>query len=335
MKRGFSLIELMLALAIGSVLSGILYMSLFQSNRAADMVENITNMQIRILIAQRQMRRDLAGICIPLHIFSVKNEQQNSQESTEDGKKTEQKSPVQENNKEQDKERAKKQLAQAFNAQSSDSIFGQLLFITNNPLEVYWSNKVGYPKFKLEKVLYHLEPEKDSKKPSFRLMRTIVPFDANKEKEKKQSQELITGIKSMRVAFKVFKSDASAEDQKGPLSDDEKKSNDDVKKPKKEEAQKKELKIFSDWPVATMADDDIRLQKKVPEFIEITIELWNITKTAEESFIFTIPVLWQDIEKKSNNSAQQSIENMQKKPEKESNEPVKEQNHQIQKIGRR
>ena len=54
-----------------------------------------------------------------------------------------------------------------------------------------------------------------------------------------------------------------------------------------------------------MNDDDIRLQKKLPDFITITLELWDVVKQKSESFVFTVPIAWQEIKHKPKSPQQQ------------------------------
>lgn len=311
MMRGFSLIEVMLALAIGSILSGIMYMCLFQSQRVANSIENITNIQMRALIARRQLVRDISGAFIPTHILEPKKEQkkesgaQQSNAKKENGTKKEEPKAKDEQG-EKDKN-IKEVLGKAFDGTADDTQFKQLLFITNNPLEIYWSNKAGRPKFRAEKVTYTLEQEKKDVIPSYRLMRTTTYPKGGKEKEVTQTYELVSGIKKMTLQYIAVIEEQETEEKKSDAKNSSGQKDNPAQEKQEKKEKKKEVKTFNDWAVRAMKDDDVRLQKKLPDFITITLELWNSTKTKAETFTFTVPIAWQEIKHKPKPQAQQPI----------------------------
>jgi len=305
MTRGFSLMELMLALAIGSVLSGIMYMCLFQSQRVANSIENITNIQMRALITRRQIVRDISGAFIPMHILEPKKEKQekpsSEKELVNDKKEKPKVKDDQKNEPDEKDKNIKERLAKVFDGTAGDIQFKQLLLVTNNPLEVYWSNKAGRPKFRAEKITYRLEQEKKTGTPSYKLIRTTTYPKGSKGKEATQTYELVTGIKKITVSYIAV---IEEEEKDGKKSDTNTSKASNVQAQTEKTSTKKEIKTFTDWAVQSMADDDIRLQKKLPDFIAITLELWNSTKATSETFTFTVPIAWQEIKHKPKASQQ-------------------------------
>ena len=317
MTRGFSLIEVMLALVIGSILSGIMFMCLSQSQRVAASIENITNIQMRALIARRQLVRDISGAFIPTHILEPKKEQKKesgSKPKTADAKKEEPKIKNEQKDEHGEKDqKLKERLDKAFDGTADNTQFKQLLLITNNPLEIYWSNKAGRPKFRAEKVTYTLEKEKKTGTLSYRLMRTTTYPKGGKEKEAMQTYELVHGIKKMTVQYiAVIEEQEEEKDEKKSDANTSKAPN--VQAPTEKASTKKEVKTFTDWAVQSMNEDDVRLQKKLPDFITIVLDLWNTTKTKAETFTFTVPIAWQEIKHKPKPKQQQPMKGAQSIP---------------------
>jgi len=290
--RGFTLIETMLALAVGALLSSILYMCVSQSQRVSKAIDSLSSIQMRALIVQRQMYRDLSGICIPAYVLEPKKAQKDeSSKKPQSGADKKEQPPTTAREEDTHAEK-KKLLADAFNGAAQEGIFSQLRFVTNNPLEVYWSNKAGRPKVRAEKVTYVLEQEKTRRQPSYRLLRTMTYAEAGeRKKEATQTHELATGIKKMDVVYTLV----YEEQEENALKDKETAASPETQK--KQGQEKKEasvvVKTFNEWQVEALDKDDIRMRKYVPSFITVTFELWDAFKDKAGTFTFTVPVEWQ------------------------------------------
>ena len=310
MRHGFTLIEVMLAFAITAILSGMMYMCLDQTQRVVAMVENITNTQMRAIIVQRQLVRDISGAFIPLSILEPKKEKP-KEEPTEQTKNEQQKkapAPPKDSQKPETKKdpaeqtaELKKQLAQTFNGTVDDKRFKQLLLITNNPLEVYWSKSAGRPKPRMENVTYTLEPEKKTGGPSYTLKRITTYKKSGKDEAITQAHDLIAGIKNMTANYTTIFEEQKQEEgtpqeaQKESNKSSTKKNDSKESSNGKKEEKKIVVKKFNDWNVQAMDDKDVRLQKKLPDYVTLNIELWSPTKDKSEPFTFVIPIAWQEI----------------------------------------
>ena len=304
---GFTLIELMVGILITAILGGILYNGLTQSQRALSIVERITDTSMRILIAQRQLTRDISGAYIPLSILEPPKKQEKAE--TEEASATPEKkaepkkeaAPAEKKSEQataEEKEALKKLLATAFNGTTEQEQLKQLLFVTMNPLDIYWSTTSGRAKTRNEKVMYSLEPDQTTKKPSFKLMRTTTYLKDGKETH--LAQELISHIKKMSVEYTLIVEEEPKEEAKAEASKPAEGKAAPAQPAKKEQAApkeppKKEIKKFSEWDVMAMQENDVRLQKKVPNYVTISLALWTPAQDRIESFSFIIPIPWEPI----------------------------------------
>lgn len=288
--QGFTLFEILMVLAITSIMGGMLYTSIMQSRRVADAIERITSIQIRAIIAHRQLIRDLSGTCIPLHVLEPPEEKKESELPEE---KNQKKSAPQQQaqKKELSPEEQKKLLAEAFNGTIGDKgQLKELLFYTNNPLEVFWSSTSGRPKPRSEKVIYLLEKEREGENPSYLLKRITTYKKSEKDGAVTQSHELISGIRRMKVTYTVIAEQKETNEQSTPAPVGQPQTSE-----KKQEEKSLESQIFNEWTVQSMEDDDIRIQKKVPQYITIELSLWAPDYKRSEAFTFMIPIVWQPI----------------------------------------
>ena len=142
-RRGFSLIEVMIALMITSMLLAGLFATIYQVGFMQRSVETIVSADERAAIILHQMERDIMGVFIPEQIHKIiKKEDEDS----------------------------KKGIDKVFYGTQKEKQLELLTFITNNPLELYLKIKNVKPKPRVARVLYRLVPEKGHKN-SFTLTR--------------------------------------------------------------------------------------------------------------------------------------------------------------------
>jgi len=316
---GFTLIELMLGILITAILGSILYNCLTQSQRALSIVERITETSMRTIIAQRQLTRDISGAYIPLSILEPPKKQEKGEgaPATPEKKEVPKKEAAPAEKKAapataEEKEELKKLLATAFNGTTEQEQFKQLLFITMNPLDIYWSTTSGRAKTRDEKVTYSLEPDQTTKKPSYKLMRTTTYTKDGKPAQ--LTQELISLIKKMSVEYTLVVEEETKEEAKPeavkPAEGKAAPAQPAQKPATPKEPPKKEIKKFNEWNVLAMQENDVRLQKKLPNYVTITLTLWTPAQDRIETVAFTIPIPWEPITpkqaEKQDNAKQES-----------------------------
>lgn len=189
MRAGFTILELLLAIAISVIVSGILFAAFGGINRIVRFVDNTVDIYTRATIALHQCERDLVGAFAP------------SQEK----------------------------LTHIFFGTKKDDNLDILTFITTDPVPTYWTGAAGNPKPRLARIVYRLEldTQRMSKRgaPTFRLMRQESPnldFAAfkNEGAQAIRAVELIRDIKRMKVMYtaEVIKNSTVGPTKEGPAS---------------------------------------------------------------------------------------------------------------------
>jgi len=265
--KGMTLLDLLVALAMISIIGTLLYTSLFQSQKVAEIIERTSDLEMKFLLVQRQLKRDLTGIYAPAEFLdSKKSDKKNNDINAEKNQK-----------KEAEIDSTAKKKRAFFAAKDDKNNIKKIQFTTNNPLALYGAVNARNIKPLQEEVVYILEPEKQSGQISYMLKRQTLFSD---EKKKKEEYELISGIKHMKMKFVVI-----AEEEKNSL---EESSSSVASKEKKE----KVIKKYDDWVVDTEKEKDIRNKVLVPSYIEIEIALWHREKVRLKNYKFSVPIYW-------------------------------------------
>lgn len=281
MKRGFILIEVLIAAAIASIIGAALFASLYQVTRIASVVDNYASVWTRAAIMHRQMERDLLGTFIPLAAEKKEEKKEQSQEKQAQEKQAKEAPSPQE-------KKERKRVTHVFYGINKDTMLDTLTFITDNPMQSYWSSKAGKPKPRIARVVYRLVQEKNQKN-SYTLFRqegSDLYYDAYKQGGTKEIREypMIEGIKQMTVSYGFIEK----EEQKK-----EKDKNEQEKKPKKIK-----YKTSKEWK---KEDEQKKNEKKdekaqtieLPAFVLISVALWDEQKTRTVPFEFKIPLVAQ------------------------------------------
>ncbi|TET33917.1 prepilin-type N-terminal cleavage/methylation domain-containing protein, partial [Candidatus Dependentiae bacterium] len=180
MRKGFVLLEVMVASLIAALLSTSLLTTIVQVNRLQETVSTITSVYGRIAILQNQMERDIMGAFVPAQVDLI-------QTTTE--RKAEKVKPI----------------TKVFYGKNAGGRLDVLTCITSNPLQIYFGIKDRKLKPRVARVVYRLEPDK-RRKNSFVLMRQEgrqLMFDAYKKDAQgaMRSYEMIDGIQSFSVQY--------------------------------------------------------------------------------------------------------------------------------------
>lgn len=179
MKKGFILIELLIATLIAGMISILLLTALQQTNKFQSVIDNNIDIYTRATIFHHQLEKDITGAFVPDYKQSISS------------KKKQKKSPID----------------HIFYGVNRDKQFDILTFITTNPLVVYWGKKTGSLKPRVVRVIYRLQSENE-KKNSYILLRqegsklSFKSYEKNNPKAPR-SYQLINGIKNLSITYTV------------------------------------------------------------------------------------------------------------------------------------
>lgn len=261
MKKGFTLIEIMIGMVIAGILSAGLFTTIIQISTVQQTISSITSTYGRVAIFQQQMERDLMGAFVPMQYDLL---------PTQTDQKQEQKKP----------------LEKIFYGESKGNggRLDYLTFITSNPLEIYFGIKDVKLKPRVARVVYRLIPD-PRKKIAYLLQRQEGTTDLSFEKYKEDAQgdfrafTMVDGIQDISVRFVSIEEKEDKESKK--ISYTHKRQPNWNSKP---DAPKKEIESKSNqqpkkrpWP-------------KLPQQVELTLSLWDVNYEKYKTFTMTIPI---------------------------------------------
>ncbi len=272
MRSGFTLIELVIGLFISSIILLALYSSFYVTGKVIKVSDDIINIDVHLALIAHQFENDLSGIFVPLQLSSTSTAtgaaEPNQQAST----------PKQ---AEQEKESPQKEIKDIFVSSNKDTSLQLLSFITNNPLQMH--HKEG-PGSRMVRVVYRLIPNED--KTAFILTRQesinldLKAFDV-KGQQGIRGYELTQNIKSLQVEFLY-----PEEKQQ-----DEKKDTKDAKgSDTKAEQQPIAFKTVKEWGKENVAAKEKESIPKIPQFIILTLELWDLNRRQSQTFILNYAI---------------------------------------------
>lgn len=275
MKHGFSLIEVLVAMFIASMLAIILFSVFFQSNRTVKIIDNIIDIDMQAVVATHQLEKDISGAFVPR---SKKKQKKKEEEPPQEQKVEDSEPKFQEK-----KSPPQKPLQKIFYGVQKDNMFGLLTFISSNSLATYWSDRVGSARPKIVRVIYKLEEDSESEgdKKSYRLMRKESPhldFKKAHEDQKNHSYELVSGIKSMDLEYISIEEDRDPENEQAP--------------PKKSVQQSK---VWNKEKEEQGEEGKTKKVKKIPNYVRVTFLLWDNQKESSQSFTVMIPIFAQPL----------------------------------------
>jgi prepilin-type N-terminal cleavage/methylation domain-containing protein len=296
-SAGFTLLELIIALAIAAMLSASLTLFLSQSNTYQIAVQNRASVYTRAIVFFHQFEKDLSGAHIPMQ--NKISEQQKKEKTEQAGKKPAipEKKPAAAKEPETKKEEPIKPLSRVFYLEQKDNNMQQLTFITNNPLKVYWSSSIGAPKPSIARVVYYLKPDPDHAN-SFILMRqegTDLDISAYEQKAAKavRAYEVIDGIQSCSIRLVVIEHEQEKEKEKTAKEAAEKEPTKTAPKPTDTKAPFTTTEYTSwNWPLTEKKQTDGEKQPSsvLPHLVSLTLRLWDAQydRTVECTYTITI-----------------------------------------------
>ena len=296
MKSGFSLIEILIALTVGSILSTLVYRSLDQINRTIRSIDVTTQTQSARTFFADRLAIDLNGAFAPRKAFSeIKKEkpetptQAPTQEPTQQIKNVPDTKPG--NKKETAFQLDDVFVVKDFSAgkQKAASSKATFTFITSNPLLAYGETaprtaRVSYAlqkqeppqdldqedkqKINLLKLIRYESPELDYKK-----------FKSKLEKQDIRGYEVLSNIEEIEITL-----GAHAEEKRG----DNKKEEVGAKKPEqKNEAQKTAYEWSPSWDSQSRRAEE---KNMLPEFVNLKATICGPHCKKKVTFVMRIPL---------------------------------------------
>lgn len=248
-KSGYILVEVMMAVLLGSLMLGVLFQSLSQTNTLFGKVVGLSSIERAAVLVQQQFETDFSGMIAP-QIVEKKEEGQESSSLDKDKKPDEKKADTSKEKKEEP--------FKSFSFETGDKGTVKIIsFVTTNPLLTY-----KQPCPRIVRVAYRVvaDPQHQG---SFQLLRQqseelfLKRFEAACKKETIKpgqqlirSYELASHIQLIVFEFFVEKIEKKEEEASG------KKPEDNSKKDKKKELEEKKrvFVLIDDW--LKLSDDE-------------------------------------------------------------------------------
>ncbi len=182
---GFSLIEIIVALLIGSMLIVSLYQVLMQTYKAVGIMNRVIDVDMPLVPMYNQLERDLLGMVVPPMAQESKNEKQTDKP---EGKKT----------------------FSAFNSSGRNKSLA-LSFITTGGFKSVDSTGSILPAPYVKRVFYSIEPDKDQ--PDLFVLWYGQSENLDIQAKPSQKYELAWQIKELQVITRVYEPPAADEKQ--------------------------------------------------------------------------------------------------------------------------
>jgi prepilin-type N-terminal cleavage/methylation domain-containing protein len=260
MKQGFSLLELVVGIAISAIVTTLLYSIFSTIIQWSDYGAVTIDTDIRTAVFLHQFQKDVTGMFLPVQaIAENKAEQEDSKE----------------------KKDKPKLLERACYSENKGSILSLFTFISNNPTRLSTTGQssssdkksiAGYPY--ISRITYTVE-QMAKGKDSYTIKRQEspqleVPTDQAKQKDTIRGYEIIDNVKAISLSFMRPKS--TSEPKKTEPNTQKKNPTESV-----------EYESFSTWPPPkeTMID--------LPHMISMNLTIWNEQQNTERSVLVHIP----------------------------------------------
>ena len=215
-KAGFTLIEVLVAIAISAVLGMIIMNGLFQAQLALRVTQVIIDVRSKQLLLQSQLERDLYGAFVPLQAQLAAAQQQQKEKADAQAKANQ--AAAQKTNGQTPPTPPTPPPApipaieRVFYGSNQGAHLDTLTFITHNPLQTYWGSKAGHPVPRIARVTYHLRPDKvhtHGTHTAYMLTRQESPNLTDQPADQKSTQAkefvLVDNLASFSVSYRALK----------------------------------------------------------------------------------------------------------------------------------
>ena len=302
-RQGFTLIEVLVALAIAAFMTTVLFTALYQINKGTAVTDSLMTVHEKAARLQQVFEHDLSGATMLLDNEPLSQEQTIKDTPAEEKDKPDNKKESPEKTTEK---KEKKIIKKIFYSTGKDNGLGTLSFISNNPLLGFWSGQegafhAGKAKPCLVRITYTLE-EDQSMPGTYKLIRQeSVPLYF--EQRAGRSYEVMSGIKSVafKYTLKTIKTKQEQPAQKDTAKTDATQKTPD-KQPQKAQQPQEEITYTSNLPTwdsdeiiqeNAKKEKDKEKEKKVPipVFVDIEVTLWDDTYEHEYTYDYSIELI--------------------------------------------
>ncbi len=261
MKKGFTLIEIMISTVIAGILSAGLFATITQVNGLRQIIFNITSTYGRLSVFEQQMERDIMGAFVPTQYDLL---------PTQTDKKDEKSKP----------------LEKIFYGESKGKggRLDFLTFITSNPLEIFYGVEKIKLKPRVARVVYRLIPQ-EGRKDSYVLMRQEGTSDLTFDAYKKDAQAdlraypMIDGIQNLSIRFISVEEKVDTENKSITHTYTEASNWKDI--------DSASAKASADRPKSPPPPVP---RPRLPQYVQFTLSLWDSVYEKYKEFVMTIPV---------------------------------------------
>ncbi len=292
MRRGMTLIEILIASVIASMMSTGLLLTIIQINNAQRKLLDVVSQYERVATVMQNMERDIMGAFIPLQAIPLPKPK-----------------PVVSNVPSQSlapvSKKQPKPIDNVFYGTEINGQFDTLTFITNNPIS-FMEARNSKLKPRIVRVVYRLQQD-IKRKNSFNLIwqeGTNLNFSAYTKDAKNElrSYTMIEGIARMQVHYIMLDPEKNKDTKDTQPQDGDRQ---EKKKPKK--------RIYKKVKQWKQKKDEKQKKIQLPEAVEITLELWDSMYETKNSFSFVVPLVGELVvmlpdEKKDVKPSEQSAE---------------------------
>jgi prepilin-type N-terminal cleavage/methylation domain-containing protein len=293
MKQGFTLVEVLIATAIASLLMVTMFFSYDQLNRSVRKTADIVDIFDAAILVDYMLSKDISGAFIPVQALPEKKDQKkgasakDESAASEDKKEDKQASPDSAGgNKDQSKVQI---LKDPFVSKNSGDQLQMLSFITANSMQAYWSGDVGEPKPHCVRIVYTLKEKKEKmqKRPLYTLYRqegSKLELDPYIKAEQPSDRYVLAdNVVSCKLTFVVIREKQEDAKEGGEAKNAVTTQTKGQKKPEFE------VKEFKDWQIGK-DEKDIRADVKLPAEVFMEITLANAIDSRERTFNIRSPV---------------------------------------------
>lgn len=288
-KQGFTLIEVMVAMAISGFIATILFTSLFQLNSASTLAESVMTANEKAARLRQIFERDLAGATTLLDNKPQQEEKDMQQTSTTQQASQEKKADQQE----------KKIVEKIFYSTNKGNQLDILSFVSNNPLLGFWhttnsSFQAGGAKPLLTRITYQLEADREMPGSYVLTRQESIPLDFDQRSGK--TYPVVGGIKSLSIQYT---SKTVTKTEPKPEKPEDKKDTKPQQTPPKK--QKPTINTtytlnLSNWDSDEYIKKDVKKEGiqettyPIPVFVDIEAIVYD-TQQREIKYVFSIPII--------------------------------------------
>jgi prepilin-type N-terminal cleavage/methylation domain-containing protein len=256
--NGFTLVELVIVVAISGLLSSVLYTIFQQTTKTARSLIKTLDTDEAIALLYSQLEKDISSACIPAIMY----EQLKKKKEANKENKAETDEPQKEN---KEVEKKNKELTHLFFAGKDSNTHNYLTFISTNSLSNY-----SVKKPKLARIIYSIVPDEtqdNSGISSYSLMREERQDIFSWESKAKtiKTYALIRQLKNLTFSF---------------IGASQNKDNEE-----------KKYATYTQWPQEDTAKDTQSNPQLLPEYVICEGDLWDSQKRKTTHFAFEYKII--------------------------------------------